>query len=302
MAAIHKLTATRKPSLKVLRAREKELVEKSKSLDGVFAAQKSAVLEFSERELKIRALGLLEEARREIYDRIAETKAETFTALQYNSAALQVEASIRDMVGNNARAYKAVAEPLAQHGIESLIEAVSAAEEKFSGAIVRLPIKEAMNFHLMEETKRSLLRQFNSSISSYGSGLIRDIEHDLSMAMLTNEPVQKTLKRLSARSPIFEGAQWKAERIWRTELANAYETTRQATAVWMKEEHFPDLKKKSIDPMDARTGQDSMNVAGQVKDINEPFNDGIREFMNHPNRPNDRGTQSLIREAWDKEE
>jgi hypothetical protein len=51
-------------------------------------------------------------------------------------------------------------------------------------------------------------------------------------------------------------------------------------------------------PLDARTGDDSIRVNGQTRDIDEPFNDGRRDYQNPPNRPNDRETVVYINPEW----
>ncbi|MEE9532840.1 MAG: hypothetical protein V3W06_00345, partial [Acidimicrobiia bacterium] len=89
-----------------------------------------------------------------------------------------------------------------------------------------------------------------------------------------------------------------AERIVRTEVAYAHNTTNMAAINDFRGD-FPDMKKKILAHFDLRTAWDSIAVHGQVRDQEKNFRDGAgREYLHPPARPNDRETVIPWRTAW----
>ena len=93
--------------------------------------------------------------------------------------------------------------------------------------------------------------------------------------------------------------------IARTELHNAYNLGKMR-GMEETEEDIPDLQKALFHPMDSRTGKDSKYAASKdlVADLDKPFrykwNGEWREFMNPPDRPNDRSILIPYRKSWEK--
>ena len=97
---------------------------------------------------------------------------------------------------------------------------------------------------------------------------------------------------------LFVRKRYWAQRIVRTETAHAQnEGALQAMHEQAKE--FPDMGKKILAVLDNRTAPDSLYVHGQVRGLNDLFQDGAgRQYLRPPGRPNDRETIVPWRLAW----
>lgn len=83
---------------------------------------------------------------------------------------------------------------------------------------------------------------------------------------------------------------WRAERIVRTEVMNAYNLSKHEFLLESKKNGLaPDVMKTCIITRDNRTARDSFPLEGQVRGLTEPFVDGAgRSYQHPPGRPNDR--------------
>jgi|GEM_PF-3811687 len=163
-------------------------------------------------------------------------------------------------------------------------------------------MKEALSFVQKTVSRRSVLRRYKRSIASWGNSLTNDIERTLSLSLLTGEGVDQGIDAIAACDDTFKDARWKAERIWRTETADVYESSKLDTAEYLNSEEDLSLKKQLTAIIDYRTGEDSIYVNGQVRELKKPFNDGKKDYMSPPNRPNDRETVTYLEEDWLEEE
>lgn len=275
----------------------------SLKLEEMIGLHKQDVMNYIEGVTQKKALAVLEESRQTLVDKIASKvkagKGSTFTVNRYRAALAQVDAVLGEMTANQMRGFKHTSSALGESSVKDAILQVNAGEKIYTGLVRPVPFEEALRFQKTEVLKSSLLDQFDESITAYGHSTIVRIKKAMSQSMLAGEPMEAVIDQLSKTSRIFKEARWRAARIYRTELANTYEATRQSTAEWIKKELYPDLKKKLVAIHDDRTGADSIYVDGQTRDLNEPFEDNLgRKYQHPPNRPNDRETVLHVRDAW----
>lgn len=152
---------------------------------------------------------------------------------------------------------------------------------------------------LLGDINTSLVSRYQTSVQKYGLGVISEIEQTLAVSQIMGKTPLEVTKSIAGKGGVFEGQFWKAERLARTEIANAYNFTEIQTLIDLQNEHGEKGLKKRITAMfDERTGDDSKFVDGQIRDLDEPFFDGIREYQYPPNRPNDRETISGWMDGW----
>ena len=141
-------------------------------------------------------------------------------------------------------------------------------------------------------TKRDMVRSLIGATRGGPSG-----EVSTAAVVLPNGTVER-VRTENIPEGLFKRYEYWAERIVRTEVANAYNTSK-LVALQEARNDLPDLKKKIIATFDNRTAYDSFYVHGQVRDVDKPFTDGAgRVYQNPPARPNDRETIIPWRTAW----
>lgn len=134
------------------------------------------------------------------------------------------------------------------------------------------------------------LRHFERSVQLYGAEAVAAIERSLAQSITAGAPWSQVRSVVIEQvRDVVAGADWKIDRIVRTEVSAAYNGTILAAL---------DAEDTARDPMfkrlqatfDKATGKDSMAVHGQLRRVGEPFFDPFhgREYMAPPNRPNDR--------------
>lgn len=164
----------------------------------------------------------------------------------------------------------------------------------------------------------SVLRQRQSSVQRYGTAMIGDFEEGIRLGLARGKTSGEVIANLISVSPPglaarlaateprsfpdpkrgFVAKQYWAERIVRTETANAQNEANQQ-AIVEAVAPFPDLQRKILAVGDKRTAEDSIYVHGQVRGPSEPFTDGAgRVYLRPPARPNDRETVIPWRDAW----
>ncbi len=177
--------------------------------------------------------------------------------------------------------------------------------------------------HVLNKSDRVLLRRNKNSFRRYGDALTKEFEHVLQVGQATGMSNSEIIDKLITKAAIknidaeylhkgmpqsfpkptgIVRKQYWAERIVRTEIANAQNDTNLRSMKEAKRE-FPDIKKKMQAILDNRTAADSIAVHGQVRDLDENFVDGAgREYLKPPARPNDRETIIPWRDEWDETE
>lgn len=126
------------------------------------------------------------------------------------------------------------------------------------------------------------------SIAAYEAAITRKITSAIAAGLLDTVT---TADELVDQVKVIAGTErWRAERIVRTELMNAYNATKHATLIEARDSGLtPGIKKTCIVTYDNRTDPDSLPLNGQVRDLEEMFVDGDgRSYLHPPGRPNDR--------------
>ena len=136
-----------------------------------------------------------------------------------------------------------------------------------------------------------LLSLRKKSARSYGTEAIKTMRASLAKGALGGETVIQTADRMASEMrDVFGADNWRAERIVRTEHSFALHR-RQHLDMSESLGEADEWRKQLVAVWDSRTGDDSKFVDGQVRKINENFDDNIgNSYMYPPNRPNDRET------------
>lgn len=188
-------------------------------------------------------------------------------------------------------------------GQRHMIEAIKKLEKKFTGHAPVLQAEDAAVFQkVYKRVQPALLNRFKKSEQLYGKPVVKKIRERLSLSVLTGDTVDEAVDRVAGVEGVFAGERWRAERIVRTELSYAYGVTKQRSYEQTAQE-LPDLQKKLIATFDERTGDDSKKLHGQVRKVDEPFvwinpHGEKIEYMQPPNRPNDREISIPWRPGW----
>jgi len=272
------------------------------SITEVVRMQKRRIEEYSRIAGEKTLLRLLDDAKVKVKGLVANAKAGSFHEARLLSAQAQIEEVILETAKRANSSFGLVSRDLVGHSVNDVIQQVKAAEVMYGGVTRVIPMKEALSFVQKTESRRSVLRRYKRSIASWGNSLTNDIERTLSLSLLTGEGVDQGIDAIAACDDTFKDARWKAERIWRTETADVYESSKLDTAEYLNNEEGLELKKQLTAIIDYRTGEDSIYVNGQVRELKKPFNDGKKDYMNPPNRPNDRETVTYLEEEWLEEE
>lgn len=140
---------------------------------------------------------------------------------------------------------------------------------------------------IAEAAETSIIQQVPASLARWGPGIERRVRSEVAM-MLTTRGDRAAATAAVQRA--IDGERWVARRIVRTETMGAYNRAHNASLMKARdEEGVDDLKKSAIVTFDARTDQDSYPLDGQVRELEELFEDGNgRRYLHPPGRPNDR--------------
>lgn len=254
-----------------------------------------------------------EAARADLEKRLASLKAAgkgtTFTAHHLQAVLVQVRAGLiefsKQMSGVMTSHTRVVAELANKHTVRS----ISALEKRFSGHAPPLAVEQAAVFQkVYKSVQPALLNRYKQSEQFYTKPVVIKIRETLTQAILSSANVEETIDMVAGTSGVFDQQKWRAERIVRTELAHAYGTVQQRTMEETAHE-IPGLKKKLIETMDNRTGDDSKELHGQIQPVDQPFvwvvknskgvpTGKVVKYMNPPNRPNDRATVIPWKDSW----
>lgn len=248
------------------------------------------------------------EIRRELQDRLAHAKFDSFTAQRLRSVLVQVDAAIDATNRSLHSKIEVGADHATRMGIDQLIKEIHRFDRKFAGAVrpINLNITKAA-----VDTKDFLMNQYKNSLSQYAAQTKTQVARALSQAVLQELPYSEVVQKVGQ---FFEGQEWEIHRIARTELHHIYSVGKLQGMKELKKEAVPDMKKGLFHPMDTRTGEDSIELSelNPILPLNEPFiqtytprlKNGKRgktqhyEFMVPPNRPNDRAILIPVRESW----
>lgn len=204
-----------------------------------------------------------------------------FEALQASEIEILARLSARETQGGLEEALEDIID-------EGLLLAPSHADRElqawteYYGAEAR-PLRLAAIAELSRET---LIERIPRSLRRWGPDIARRVRRELSVAATTRAFGGNVVDSLER---IIGAERWKADRIFRTELFNAYNTAHLESMETARDVYGVQTKKSAIVTFDARTDPDSYPVHGQVRELDENFIDGDgRRYLHPPGRPNDR--------------
>lgn len=204
------------------------------------------------------------------------------------------------------------------------VDMINVFEKTYSGSAAPIRLDVSSNFaRSVQDTMGSLVRTIDTSWERYGSAMVEDFDRVMRTSLARNLTTAQTISKMVQAAPPglaralrdsepayfpepqagFMARRYWAERIVRTEKANAFNQSTQDTISdvnsgkngWKKMK----MKRKILAFFDRRTAPDSIAVHGQVRGMKEKFVDGAgREYMRPPARPNDRETLVPWRDTW----
>lgn len=243
-----------------------------------------AILRLERDELS-RLVETYEQARLELMGRLASIDGDTFTAQHLRVTLAQVEAGVSSMRSNLGEQYDGTLSALMGDRVDEILAEIAAHEPKFgAGPVGRIRVDALRRISEVEEL---LLHQFQTSMATYGSGLIREIQGRLGVHLVKRSTMRDMAIDVAGRlrEHAFRGARWRAERIVRTEIINAASAGHQA-ALEAAGAEIPGLKRQWDATLDARTSHICETLNGQVRPIDQPFNYAGREVSRPPAHPN----------------
>lgn len=247
---------------------------------------------------------------------VSTRKGSTFTAHQTRAVLAQLTAGQQYVARRMTGELSDAASDIRHSTLRSLSKDLNRLDKKFGGSAPVLPIEDIARFYgvVGERSKSSLLRQ-KTSVDNYGVRIVSTVEKELGKSLLQGESQLETVDRVTKA---IDGEWWQGERIVRTELAHAANST-VADGLKASREVMPDLMMQwrelvtdSGMPLDDRVGIDSMAMHGQLVVPGGLFRCPARapdgqsvpdslagegvEFP--PNRPNDRAVLAPWRPGW----
>lgn len=272
---------------------------------------------------------LYEQAQAELERKLARlVDSSDFTVHQRNVLLAQIRIGQMDIAKRLGDASSVATIETQLDALNTAIRNIKRAEKKHgSGEAIHLPIEESARFQgLIDKRKSSLLKQHTASMKRYGSHVVKKIEGELSMSLMTGESGHEAVARV-ARAANVEF--WRAERIVRTEQAFVYSATQRDAIAETARDMDGELYMRwtelvadgSLEPLDERVGADSVALHGQVvlpgemfrmpsnaqsivietrwgtSRVSDDMMDG--EWEHPPNRPHDRATIMPWHPDWE---
>lgn len=269
-----------------------ELITKNDPLENDLILTHLNELLMLEKDRLEKMLSLYNEIAKEIRDSLEFVTDYTFTKQHYYQVLAQIEAGIlkmKQMIKGQLDETEISARLLS---LDHLVSEISFFEAQYTGSLQIINLRVAA---IMDDLKQFKMLQYDTTIDKYGLDIIYRIQDIMTKSILS----QKFFSELKEEiMEVIEARDWKAAEIIRTELNNAYnETHLEGLKEAAKE--IPGLKKQWNAKLDARTGQDSISLNGQIKEVNEPFIWKGREYQRPPLRPNDRCRIVGYKEEWE---
>jgi hypothetical protein len=237
----------------------------------------------------------------------------TFTVQQQRAFLAMVKQAQIELARNMASNLGQLSSQASRRTLQQLIRKVKRMEKKFANAVVTLPIEEAARFEgILDKNKSSLLKMHATSMSRYGTSLVRKMEQSLGQSLIRGVSIGDAIDAVMEQADI---EWWQAERIVRTEQAWAYNATH-AAAVEDAAKDLPDMMMRWTElvndktglPLDTRVGADSIAMHGQLAPpgglFTMPADPDVhrslqgQSWSHPPNRPNDRSVLQPWRPHW----
>lgn len=230
----------------------------------------------------------------------------TFTAQHYRIMLVQVSQALAEFAPKFQRHLNDTGEMAAKLGANQTVAEIQKFEHAFTG---QTPVLQTAQVGVLRriyrDTEPSLLVRHAKSMALYGRPVVEAIHRQMALSLAQGETVDQTVERVAGTSGIFARERYRAERIVRTESSFATGVVRLQTMRELQKE-MPHLKKKLIETFDSRTGDDSKELHGQVREINGLFHytpksgeKGYPDFSHSPGRPNDRSVTVPWSGGWD---
>ena len=252
------------------------------------------LLRLEARELR-RMRGIYEQGRKELLASLAEVRADTFTAQHLRSTQVQVESGIRAML---KKLEQGDTFNLLDTSIAQTLDEIAFYEPTFrGGATGRIQIEALRR---IAAPQNLLLNQYRVSMESYGASLIRDVQGRLGVNLVKRSSWRQMSLDVAGKldGNAIVGAQWKAERIVRTELVNALSVGHQV-ALETSAEILPGLKRQWDATLDSRTSSICETLNGRVREMNKPFGSYLGQpVMRPPAIPNCRSRMVPWHADW----
>lgn len=139
-----------------------------------------------------------------------------------------------------------------------------------------------------------LLEYHRASKATYGMEAIQKMRGAMSRSALAGESIVEAFPTIAEAAEIPE---WRAERIVRTETSYAANRSelKQLDGMYTPEAAKEVFVKELVTSFDQRTGEDSIFVDGQIRKLDQNFEDNEgRSYPHPPNRPNDREVMVIV--------
>lgn len=288
----------------------------AKKAQAALLANRKAAYDLSTKKGGDATRSLLDDAARELKQRLMQVETTgagegSFTAVQMRSTLAQIEATLATLTGGLTDLLLTEGKRSASKSVRNQLNYLKEADKAFRGVGVQplaLPETSMMD-RAVKNTESSLLRRLVSTpedtpekmgiLNRYGVETVGVFEQRLQQGLLQKKSWVDMRNDLIAESPFLqaEPVYW-AERIVRTELMGAYNRAGYEAGKVVQEE-LGDMLKILAATFDDRTAADSYAVHGQIRKPSEAFSDWFHNYLNPPNRPNDRETIVWHRMRWE---
>ncbi len=239
------------------------------------------------------------EARKRIHQDLMTVRADSFTEEKLNLLLLQLDSGIKQLNRQLGKEIINGSTDAHDQGVEDSTSETNYFNTRYSTEEILIPVDLIIR---STDLRSYLINQYASSIMSYNETLRNNIQRELTQGLIAKTPYSSLVNNISG---LMNDNEWKIHRIARTELHNIYNVSKMDGFEEIKKDYLPDLQKSMVHPMDARTGQDSVELADQnpIVDIDKPFvqryKGKVLTFMAPPNRPNDRAILIPYRKVWE---
>jgi hypothetical protein len=289
-----------------------------KDFADIIAVNRRSATQLAEKIGKKQLLGILEHATLDLQRRLTRAeafrkmgKATPFTEERLRLTLRQIKDTVDTVKSGIRGTISDMGKTAAETATENLLEYMTQADALFRGVAAPLALKEAeVLSRASAGVESSILHRLEADpshrgagvLDRYGTATIEHFEQTLRQGLLTGESWMAMRDSVVSQSPFLQQApaHW-AERIVRTEVMHSYNR-----ASWdgMRaiDDSLGDLVRVLVAVFDEQTGWDSVQVHGQIRRTDEPFEwstaNGPELYMHPPNRPNDREVVVPQRISW----
>jgi hypothetical protein len=245
-----------------------------------------------------RMVRLYKQAQRDLTIKLLMTPDNTYSKAKLEQALVEVDLMLRMLKERIRQEASASYDLVNEQAAEDAARELNALEKKFSG------INNLVNVDAIiaaVEPESYLFNNYESSLDAYDAKMRSMFENALTQGLIQQKSWTQVVNDLES---VTNQEEWTLARIVRTELHGLYGSSKLRGFQEIKTEYVPDLKKTLYHPMDARTGEDSLQLIKEnlIVDLDQPFSYVFRGkkrvFMSPPERPNDRAILIPYRLSW----